>query len=467
MLKKIPFSKTVLRIALLNSVVMIFLYLIFNLFTLIHMNYLLDDLLESSIEHEFEKLIDTIEYANGKIIVNDWSELKESDFTEVTDNPFLLQIYNNDGEVLLQSQNLSYFPAIKKSFPNKINNLHFEDLKLNNYELRVGYQKLIDKNGNQVGYIQLANLKSYASTITNSMLVFDALTFPIILILIIVLSIFLAKKSYSPINKIINLANRISVKNLSQRLEYEADSNDELGRLRDTLNNLFDRLEMQVNEISQFTDNASHHLMTPLTVSSTELEYLLKKERSPNEYRQAIPILKEQNDKMVHIVKTLLMLARDCEHCQDEKSAFSLSSLIDNHIKPAFNSGRFKYYIEENIYLRGKADYFMVVIQNLLENAVKYSDKNEVIILRAEKQDNTAYISVEDFGIGINENEKEEIFQRFQRGTNAEKLGIKGYGLGLSFVKMIIRRMGGQIEVQENNPKGTKFIIILPILKSN
>ena len=138
------------------------------------------------------------------------------------------------------------------------------------------------------------------------------------------MSILLAKKSYHPINKIIELANKISATNLSERLEYEANPNDELGRLNETLNSLFNRLENQIDQISHFTDNASHQLMTPLTAIKTELEYILKREHPIDEYKETCNILKSQTDRMISMVKTMLIMSRGCNKCTKSKNVFQL-----------------------------------------------------------------------------------------------------------------------------------------------
>ena len=82
--------------------------------------------------------------------------------------------------------------------------------------------------------------------------------------------------------------------------------------------------------------------------------------------------------------------------------------------------------------------------------------------ITAKKINNEIIITVEDKGIGIKDSEKEFVFQKFYRSSEAEKLGIKGFGLGLSLVKSIIDEASGNIEILDNKPCGTKFIITLP-----
>ncbi len=290
---------------------------------------------------------------------------------------------------------------------------------------------------------------------------------PFVLATIIILSIFLAKKSYSPVNKIIELANKISATNLSERLEFDAEPNDELGKLKTTLNSLFSRLESQIDQISQFTDNASHQLMTPLTAIKTELEYILKKERTTEEYIETANILRDQTDKMIVLIRTMLLLAKDCKECADNSIVFDLTKLLEVDINQIYKNKNVTISVEKNIFTRGKAEYFSIVLQNLINNALKYSNENDKVLLNAEVSNSTVIIKVVDNGIGINDLEKDRIFERFYRVENEKTLNIEGYGLGLSLAKSVINSMGGKIEVKDNIPKGTIFIISLPIVKFN
>lgn len=279
------------------------------------------------------------------------------------------------------------------------------------------------------------------------------------------MSIFLAKKSYNPINKIIEIADSIGATNLNQRLTFEADPNDELGRLKKTLNLLFERLEGQVNEISQFTDNASHQLMTPLTAIKTELDYILKREHPIKEYKETCNILKEQTDRMVVMVRSMLIMSRECAECSDSMNVFQLSNLLNHDISQIYSSDNVTFDIEPNIYLRGKSEYFSIVVQNLISNAIKYSPEGSHVKVMAKKGNGVLDLSIIDIGIGIAENEKNRIFQRFYRVDIDEVSKVNGYGLGLSLVKSVTESMGGKIRVTENNPTGSIFTITLPILE--
>jgi signal transduction histidine kinase len=117
-----------------------------------------------------------------------------------------------------------------------------------------------------------------------------------------------------------------------------------------------------------------------------------------------------------------------------------------------------KYIIDESIYLKGNVEHFNIALSNVIENALKYSG-NLPVTVSATNNNNNCDIRVIDSGIGILKEDENKIFDRFFRSTNAEALGVKGYGLGLSLAKSIINTMGGNIKVEANSPHGSIFII--------
>lgn len=167
---------------------------------------------------------------------------------------------------------------------------------------------------------------------------------------------------------------------------------------------------------------------------------------------------------MIHIVKTLILLSKDSNLARDQKTVFNLSKVLQEYIREYYNDHKIELEVKENIYLRGKPDYFLLALQNLIDNALKYSN-NDWVTIKLTNDNGKIILRIEDFGIGIQSSEKEKIFERFYRGEKAELLGIKGYGLGLSLVKFIVDSMNGTISVTENKPKGSVFILTFPSLK--
>jgi len=407
-----------------------------------------------------EHISSAVGFYNDSLMIKNMDEFQETDLREVTQTPFFLKIYNEKGKLLFKSENTNKITNYQIDVPESFeNNYAFVDFLFYDEELRAGFYRVTNRANEKLGIIELSTFKSSSKTLASSLMIFNLITFPFFLLIFILISYYFVKRSFTPINRIIDLANDISATNISQRLTYDADANDELGKLKTTLNNLFERLEYQINQISHFSDNASHQLMTPLTSLKSEIEFLEKQSTFLPHQIESVKILKEQTERMITIVRTMLILARESDNCDCKKNIFNLSKML-NEIKNLYNNSRLQFSFEKDIFLRGREDYFSMVLQNLIDNALKYSDSMDNVNVIANRKDGLVIISVEDFGNGIPTEEREKIFERFYRRISSESQ--KGFGLGLTLVKNIVAKMDGEIKIESNQPCGSRFIISLP-----
>lgn len=454
-------TKTIWRSALVNSAVMIILLITFNIAFWLSINYVLNKNVNSKLNHEMENILNAIKITGDSLVIVNPHEFEEPDLAELTESPFFLKIFDRNKKTILQSKNLSSMDNFDFAPYHLQGEKFFDDTKSYREELRVQYHGLNNKAGNKFGFIQLATPKTGLNEIKQNILIYNLILIPVTVIIILLLSVFLAKKTFKPVNKIIDLSNKISASNLDKRLSFDAEPDDEIGKLRDTLNKLFDRLKKQVNQISNFSDNAAHQLMTPLTTLKSEIEYLSKAEHTVQEYKESLNILHSETEKMIHLIRSLLILANDCSFCAESKQIFNLSQLIRAALSTEYYN-RVVIRTEDELYVRGENDYFAIVIKNLVNNALKYSEKDKPVEVTAQKQKNQLVVEVKDFGIGISMEEREKVFDRFYRGNEPLKAGIKGFGLGLSLVKAIIEAMNGKIFIADNPSGGTIFLIELP-----
>ena len=130
-----------------------------------------------------------------------------------------------------------------------------KDEKVNYNGLRVCYSKIY-LDDTIVGFIQLGTPSASANKAIGDIISFNLWTLPLAVILFIIVSLIFSKRSLSPINKIIAISQEITAENLNKRIEYEADSDDELGKLKFTLNDLFDRLQFQINQIAELAKDS-------------------------------------------------------------------------------------------------------------------------------------------------------------------------------------------------------------------
>jgi len=461
--QKTPFlTPTVKKFTLWNVSLFLLLILLLNVMFIFLAVYILHGGIDKRVSHEIDKVIASIEVDDSTITIIDFKEINEPDFKTLDEEAMFLQIYDLSGNILISSDNLKGFLPIPPELNFSENDFTFSDVNVGDDRLRMGVQPLYNENGKVVALIQVATFENELRIIRNRMIIFNLFLLPLIMLLVVVASIFLAKKSFKPITSIIETAEQISAKRLTSRIDNDAKPEDELGRLRDTLNGLFDRIESYVNQLSQFTDQASHQLMNPLTAIKTELEFILKKDRNAEEYKQSLEQLLNQTDHMIKIVRTLLLLSKQDQ--DSSKSIFNLSRLIKSKVPETRDSHSINTEVEQDIYIKGDQEKFLMVLDNLVDNAVKYSPDSDFVNVILQSNGDNIKLIVEDHGIGIDENDKEKIYERFYRSKNSEEMGIKGYGLGLSLVKTILVEMGANIVIEDNHPIGTRFIITVKAL---
>ncbi|KAF0150965.1 MAG: sensor histidine kinase [Ignavibacteria bacterium] len=434
--------------------------LIFNVILYFVITFQLTAVLDAKISHEIEHIASAFRIKNNSIEIIRQSEFEESALVELNDNPFFLQIYSKNGKIILQSENIKMFAPVRLSFPTFNTFEYFENTETIREVVRTGYRKLFNEHGVFVGFLQLSARKLRIDTAIKNIFFYNVLLLPFLLVIIVVISVIISKKTFQPLNAIIETADKITATNLKEKLVLDSDPHDELSKLKLTLNNLFSRLENQIQQISSFSDNASHQLLTPLTVINSELELLLKSQAFDQHSNDSIKIIKEQSDRMTLIIKSLLILARD-EHARTNcNSVFNLNSAVEEILKSSTKKTRVKSIIAESIYIKGNVEHFIIALSNIIENALKYSSDSPVTIT-ASNNNNNCKIKVIDSGIGIAEADKSKIFDKFFRSNDVENLGVKGYGLGLSLAKSIINSIGGEISLEDNSPKGSIFIISL------
>jgi signal transduction histidine kinase len=459
-----PFlTDTVRRFVFWNALIFLAILVLFNIFLFSVISFVLKESIDIRLKHEIENVVASLKITDSSISIIDFSEFNEPDLSEITETPYFLQIYTQSGEILISSRNVELYRSVPIDTLFEVSEYTFNDFELGNDNLRIGYLPLYDSAGTKAAILQLATFENQYKSILNNLIIFNLLSIPVIIIIIVLASIFLAKKSFSPINKIISIADNISAKSLKERIEYKANAYDEMGRLRDTLNKLFERIETYIDQLSHFTDHASHQLMNPLTAVKSELEYILKRKRTEEEYVETLNKLLLQTDHMIKIVKTLLIISKQERGDANNQQIFNLSNLIRDKVRPEVISTSIKYNINDGIYIKGDSEKFFIVFINVIDNALKYSD-NSIVNVEISKNKDSAIARISDLGIGISAEDKKKVFDRFYRTEESERRGIRGYGLGLSLSKSIIEEAKGRITISDNKPTGTIITIELPLI---
>jgi heavy metal sensor kinase len=281
--------------------------------------------------------------------------------------------------------------------------------------------------------------------------------------------IFLALRAFKPVGEITRAARGIEETDLSRRIDVT--SNDELGRLTETINEMIGRLEKAFERQRQFTADASHELRTPLSVIEAEATLALRRERSPDEYQKSLESINEEVAYMSSILEKLLMLARaDAGKEHVTFNDVDLKGLVtalapDIEMLTREKGLQFELSVAGEAVVKGDEIKLKQLLLNLLDNAIKYTAEGKISLSLSQINKN-AVITVSDTGIGIPAEHQARIFERFYRVDKARSRSEHGTGLGLAIVKYIIETHGGKIEVSSQPGKGSSFTVTLPLSKN-
>ncbi len=223
---------------------------------------------------------------------------------------------------------------------------------------------------------------------------------------------------------------------------------------------------------NDFINNMTHELKTPISTIGLSSEMILRNDFSndPDKLKRYAGIIYKENKRLENQVERVLSVAKlDKDRLTLNKSKLDLHELIEE----AKDNFEFNQLDEKgNINLVLSAEQFIIevdpihitnVIYNLLDNAIKYCDKTPEIYVRTSNERKGLTIEVEDNGIGIKREELKMIFDRFYRVPTGNLHDVKGFGLGLYYVKLIVEEHGGSIQVKSTFGKGTIFTVWLPI----
>ncbi|MGI6000329.1 MAG: sensor histidine kinase [Candidatus Merdisoma sp.] len=292
---------------------------------------------------------------------------------------------------------------------------------------------------------------------------------PLLIAVALLVGYSITRRAFLPIEEIRRTAETIGAGgDLSARIPTER-TQGEIRQLAETFNEMFGRLETSFEHERQFTSDASHELRTPVAVITSQAEYSLLPDATPEEQREGLEVILEQAQKMSALISQLLMLARADNGTQQLTMApvdlSLLASMTAEQCREAAarRQIRLDCEIAPGIMTEGDQASLVRVFLNLLENAIQYGRPGGFVKLTLAVQNDFAVCSIADDGIGIARENLERIWQRFYRVDPSRNPGGSNTGLGLSLVKWIIEAHHGTIEAESGLGKGSCFTFRLPL----
>ena len=275
-----------------------------------------------------------------------------------------------------------------------------------------------------------------------------------------IVTYFISGHALRPIREFSDKIEEVQAQNLSDS-RIEENNVKELNQLGISYNKMLERLSEAFEIQRQFTANAAHELRTPLALMQVQLDLYNSASHPGNDADtlQTIKMVTEQNDKLNRMVKTLLDMSELQSVGRDDK--IILDAIVEEVLADLEPLA-----VEKNIKLIGKCEDATMIgsdiliyrlVYNLVENAIKYNHPLGQVTVTAYQRNKHVYLSVEDTGSGIPKELRERVFEPFFRVDKSRSRELGGVGLGLAFVREIVRVHDGSICIKSGKTGGTIF----------
>lgn len=419
----------------------------------------------------YEKLTQDIRQARRNILYdNEGRPYIESKFFERDEDSdgnenVILFLQSKDGEILSGSapEGYEYNPEISKKKVVHISigkDAYFAVIKKG----RADSEPVDKKSGYKICAMVLVKEIEY----NYRDLIYKSYSVILLVLVAFVISAFVLKKLVAvPVSEL----NRFIVKSVdnldfTEKMKYDGPFS-ELDILVEANNNLYDRVQQELERQEEFSANVSHELRTPVAVmhAQCQLSREIAEKNNDHEMLESIAVFERQTTKMKGLIEQLLQMSIL------EKKNLNLSvedvdlldvveSVCDDAEYICKKNIQFSYDLVPTV-VKVNMNLIVIVVNNLVSNAIKYSDDRGIVEVTCGSDSENCYISVRDEGRGISKEQKNRIFESFYRADTVRN--TEGFGLGLSQVMKIAKYYGGTVQVDSEVGKGSKFTFIIPV----
>ena len=408
-----------------------------------------------------EKNIDLYEFTPDSIYSSPDELVYDLAFEAVALNPnnTFIQVRFKD-KIIFKTENLRGFHTdLSDSSSQRQIIKTFYDKHLSPHEMRAS---VLNENGYQIITAFPVLLINDALRSLTDLYIIIA---PIFFLISVIGGTFIAIKSLSRIDSIIDRTKYITAKNLDEKISGD-EFDDEYGRLAKTMNEMITRIKKSIDYMNQFSISAAHELKTPLTILRGEIELALRSKMEPDEYREILQSNLDETLRLINIVDQLFFISKtDHSLIKINKVKTELNSFVLSAIEAMRKVGeeknvKLRFFKDEKIYAEIDKGLMNQVIYNLIDNAIKFTDNDKEVDIRLGKiNSKNAFISFANEGEYIPPELHKKIFERFFRLESSRNRVTGGAGLGLSVVKSIVDMHGGDIEVSSTVDGLTTFTI--------
>lgn len=274
-----------------------------------------------------------------------------------------------------------------------------------------------------------------------------------------------------PIRGLNSVAKYISKGNFEERIVIHNRMNNEIKELCESFNVMAENLDSLEKRRKEIISNISHDLRSPITSIKGFIQAMLDGTIDSDRYEHYMEIIYDETVRLEKLSNSILTLTRVDNDVNDLNiTDFDINKVIDetvNLIRVRAEDKNIQIYIiksQKELYVKGDIDKIRRIINNLLDNALKFTEKGSITI-SVETKDDKAYISVKDTGIGLTEEEQSRVFERLYKADASRGIDKSGSGLGLSIVREFIKIHNQTITVKSKKGEGSQFTFTLDLVK--
>lgn len=210
----------------------------------------------------------------------------------------------------------------------------------------------------------------------------------------------------------------------------------------------------------------THELKTPIAVTQLNIETLIKRTLSPEQQKQLLANSLKETQRLDSLCNNILLASQlDLDEYRQNKQEIDLTTITQLAIKSfqeRFPNRLLDIQIQEDVYIQGEPLLLQLMLNNLMDNAHKYSPIEFPIQIELSQNETNTVLSVKDAGQGIPSNEREKVFEKFYRVGAEFTRSTKGTGLGLFLCKKIAQFHNGSVTIKDHQPKGSIFTFSMP-----
>lgn len=368
-----------------------------------------------------------------------------------------VRILNSDGIEILRINDAS-------DFPNFSSEVAFE-FELQNINNKLLYHNTAEIDfGSFVGYLEISHSLQNFSQLMNYILIAMIIFALIALVLSAFIGYSLSSILLKPLKELRDEMQEANQYKFSKEITFQYTNNDEIGELLTIYKQLMNEVSETITKQDEFIHNVSHELRTPIQVVEGHLSLLNRWGKNDKTVlEESLEISLSEIQKMKKMIEEMLKLAK--RENSNEVAKTDISKILFS-IQKKYKSLK----PEVTIIIASNLDEVLPVpqtaleqiIQNLIDNAIKYNENKPEIKIEVTKSNLYYMISIEDNGVGISQKHLPKIFERFYK-VDASRTKIKGgSGLGLSIVNALVKEYKGIIKVESKEHEGTKFNILFP-----